>query len=170
MSIDVVIQKLLSPASRIVYMPGAEYVYMLFSAGEMVYVGTTISLATRVNSHKKAGRIQFDSFSYVQFETHSEAVNVERELIWTLKPVFNRQMTLIEYQGASPEALARKAEKRMLKIARRMEKFAKYKQEPMNFTKEFQEMQEYNQRLSEALERERSAYFEEIFTRIENSK
>lgn len=150
MNVQSVAEKLLDESNRISFLSESEFVYMLFSHGEMVYVGTTKSLGQRIKVHSKTGRITFDSYSSAHLPSHKDAVNVERELIWKLKPKFNRQMTLAQYEGMSAEGLARKAARHAETARRRTEREAQFKSQPWNISEDIREWMEYNEKCTRA--------------------
>lgn len=92
------------PSRRISIAAENRYVYMLFSGDETVYVGFTASLNKRLVAHKNNGsKIEFDSYSYLTFTSHAEALNVERQLILLLRPKYNSVIAKTEYTGTPEE-------------------------------------------------------------------
>ncbi len=92
------------PSRRISIAAENRYVYMLFSSDETVYVGFTASLNKRLVAHKSKGnKIKFDSYSYLTFTSHVEALNAERQLILLLRPKYNSVIAKSEYTGTPDE-------------------------------------------------------------------
>jgi predicted GIY-YIG superfamily endonuclease len=103
-NISDIVAALQEPSRRISIAAENRYVYMLFSGGETVYVGFTASLNKRLVAHKSNGsKIEFDSYSYLTFTDHAEALNVERQLILLLRPKYNSVIAKSEYTGTPEE-------------------------------------------------------------------
>lgn len=82
-------------------MTGSPCVYLLLSHREVVYVGKTICITSRIACHKRDREKDFDQVFY--FESTPEDVGVlEMELIRKYQPKFN-------YDGLSFEYVANKA-------------------------------------------------------------
>lgn len=65
-------------------------IYFLIKENEVVYVGETTSLMTRISQHYNEGKKDFDSFRFVLFEgTDTERKQKEREEILFHKPKYN---------------------------------------------------------------------------------
>ena len=70
-----------------------KFIYCLISEDEVVYVGKTISIQSRIFNHKKEGLKKFDSFAIVaQLPNEisaSELLKIEEKYIKLLKPKYN---------------------------------------------------------------------------------
>lgn len=66
-------------------MPG---VYLLKDKGDIVYVGKSINIISRIKDHKREKLKRFDSYSIIKCET-SELDNIEAQMIWHYQPVHN---------------------------------------------------------------------------------
>lgn len=65
-------------------------IYYLIKEREVVYVGETTSLMSRISDHYREGKKDFDSFRFVPFEgTDFERKQKEREEIMFHKPKYN---------------------------------------------------------------------------------
>ena len=70
-----------------------KFIYCLICDDEVVYVGKTISIQSRIFTHKKEGLKKFDSFSIVaqlpNEISDSELLKIEEKYIKLLKPKYN---------------------------------------------------------------------------------
>lgn len=96
MNIESIAEALLDANNRTSVDPKNRYVYVLFAAGAPVYVGYTKALESRLVAHIDSDKV-FDSYSFLTFLDQETAINVERELIRTLKPAYNKAVAQIPY-------------------------------------------------------------------------
>lgn len=128
-SIAAIYGRLVDPAQRISTAAATRYVYMLFSNGEVVYVGFTSQIGQRIGSHKSGYTgIEFDSYSFVAFTDHAAALNAERELILSLRPKYNKVVAQSEYTGTPETNKAERAAKAKEVSARRAERMERSRQ------------------------------------------
>ena len=66
------------------------YVYALWKDGEIVYIGQTIQLESRVTTHK--GDKDFDEYSYFKCEGKFQMDVLESYLINELRPEYNKEL------------------------------------------------------------------------------
>lgn len=66
-------------------------VYLLWLDEKVVYVGRTKRLEERIVNHKESDK-KFTHYSAHGFDSIVEAINVERQLIAELKPIYNKQV------------------------------------------------------------------------------
>jgi hypothetical protein len=71
--------------------PLGNYVYLLFDAGRLVYIGETENLLIRVGRHVSLGK-HFDSAQYVTCSTREARKALECRLIRKLRPCLNRNL------------------------------------------------------------------------------
>lgn len=64
-------------------------VYVLWEDDEVVYVGQSTSIHTRIETHKKSGK-KFNRYSYFNVKDKHEMDSVESFLIQALKPKYNK--------------------------------------------------------------------------------
>jgi excinuclease UvrABC nuclease subunit len=64
-------------------------VYALYWQGEVVYVGRSKSLRTRVKTHNEW--MPFDTIKILRTNDFHEQARREANLIWRLRPAFNQQ-------------------------------------------------------------------------------
>jgi excinuclease UvrABC nuclease subunit len=68
---------------------GVSGVYLLCGQGEVLYVGTSHDIASRIETHEQAGRIPFLTVEFTPVDDRAERHEIERTLIARLKPRFN---------------------------------------------------------------------------------
>lgn len=68
-------------------------VYFLYQGDEIVYVGQANHVYSRVGEHKKAGKILFDSFSFISLNGR-DADDLESKYILKLQPEHNAVVPL----------------------------------------------------------------------------
>jgi len=70
-----------------------KFIYSLISGDEIVYVGKTINIQSRIFTHKKEGLKEFDSFSIIAKLPNEisdlELLKIEEKYIKLLKPKYN---------------------------------------------------------------------------------
>ena len=72
-------------------------VYALFNKHELVYVGVAKNnLQSRINFHKIDNK-KFDNIKYLKVETFSQAWEIEKYLIMTHKPRFNKESQILKH-------------------------------------------------------------------------
>lgn len=64
-------------------------VYFLISEGEIVYVGRSINVPSRVNAHLKKGKIKFDAWRMIHCKIE-ELDDIESSYIMLIRPPLNR--------------------------------------------------------------------------------
>lgn len=64
-------------------------VYFLFNNDELIYIGKSINIFQRLQSHLKDK--YFDSYSFFKCDSEDNATKLEKELIIKLKPKLNIQ-------------------------------------------------------------------------------
>jgi len=64
------------------------YGYLLYNNDEIVYVGLTQNIESRVSSHKRTGK-NFDKVIVESFECNTLAVNWEKKYISEYNPIYN---------------------------------------------------------------------------------
>lgn len=65
------------------------FVYALMRNGEAVYVGSTVNPISRLNDHSRERGSTFDTIALAYIGSEKQAKEVERLMIFTLKPVQN---------------------------------------------------------------------------------
>jgi hypothetical protein len=83
---DAILMEAFSPTYKL---PSGPHVYMLIEGDEIIYVGQTVSLTSRIASHKYATKKSF-SFLYIQPCEASDLVILESLYINKFKPVLNQ--------------------------------------------------------------------------------
>lgn len=125
-SLHQLVAALRDPMRKISIQPSTRFVYMLFQGDEVVYVGFTAQIGQRIGTHKSGiTRITFDSYSFVAFNDHAEAINAERALIDHLRPRYNKSIPLREYEGTPEARKTEEAEKFKAARVRRAERMAR---------------------------------------------
>lgn len=70
-----------------------ERIYFLLDGDEIVYVGMSKSINERFLVHKHGKK--FDGFSIFDVDEHSDCKEVESEIIFSMKPKYNAQITCL---------------------------------------------------------------------------
>ena len=68
--------------------PRIKGIYFLISKNEIVYVGQSCEILSRVETHRKQNKKIFDSFSYFEYD-FDNLDNIEAYFIFKLKPKYN---------------------------------------------------------------------------------
>lgn len=82
-------ERLLDASARIPVARELHHVYALWIGEEIVYVGYTSALATRIAEHMRVLWADYDAFTCVPFATKREALAAESDMIHALKPRLN---------------------------------------------------------------------------------
>lgn len=69
------------------------FVYFLFDAGVLAYIGKSENVLGRLGTHASpSDKKQWDSWGSIELRSKTEMDNVERALIWELRPRDNRKI------------------------------------------------------------------------------
>lgn len=68
-------------------------IYFLFQGDELVYLGQSTDIASRIITHKRRNLFQFDHYCYYYLSPTDDSTNdIEAELIILLKPKYNESL------------------------------------------------------------------------------
>jgi excinuclease UvrABC nuclease subunit len=65
-------------------------VYFLLRNEEVIYIGQTINIRQRINSHSLEGRIDYDDVYYIECNENQHVNIVEAKYIKKYNPIYNR--------------------------------------------------------------------------------
>lgn len=90
--------------------PLVKGVYFLFKDGELVYIGQSCNIYSRLAVH--LADKNFDQFSFIEVRNSAERIKKEKYLIQKFKPRYNKEVSnkeFVEYENAVPieEAIRR---------------------------------------------------------------
>lgn len=82
--------------------PPSNYVYLLMKDGDIVYVGKSTRITSRLNDHRQENQKDFDSVMIKEVETEYEMDVLENSLIYKLKPKYNKTVRM-DYVADHPD-------------------------------------------------------------------
>lgn len=66
-------------------------IYFLFRGNELVYIGSSINITSRIETHRIQKQKEFDSYRILELNGNINLIKVEARFIYKYKPIYNIQ-------------------------------------------------------------------------------